>query len=47
MSSGQRTEQASGLVNHSFLLETLLSLSAMVVGFVLPLFILFYLFFNP
>lgn len=41
MSCGQRREQATNLVNHSLLLETLLSMLTMILGFFLPLFILF------
>lgn len=43
MSRGQRTTQATGLANHSLLLEALLSMLTMIPGFFLTL----VLFLNP
>lgn len=47
VSAGHRTKQATGLVNQSLLLETLLSLSTKILDFFPPLFTSFYLACNP
>lgn len=47
VSAGQRTKQATSLVNQSLLLETLVSLPTMILDFFPPLFTSFYLVFNP